>query len=99
MTKVEPPAHPLASVIMDAAEGRYPAADGAWQVMPTWRPGLQAVVAFTGHAVLAVSPGISKARLTALGTDGYGGAHHPRVVTSLAGPGGWIDSLDVMLVG
>ncbi len=49
--------------------------------------------------MLAVSPWVSDERLVALGMDGYGGAHHPRVVASLAGPDGWIDSLDALLVG
>jgi GNAT superfamily N-acetyltransferase len=98
MSRIEPPAHPLATMIGDAASGRYPAADGGWQLVPTWRPGTQAVVAFTGHAVLAVSPWVSEERLVALGIDGYGGAHHPRLVADLAGPDGWIDSLDALLV-
>jgi hypothetical protein len=33
-----------------------------------------------------------------LAVDGFGGAHHPRVAVALAGPGGWIDSLDAVLV-
>jgi hypothetical protein len=99
MTKVEPVVHPLASMIADAADGRFPLSDGGWQLMPTWRPGLAAVVAFTGHAILAGPPWISDERLVALGMNGYGGAHHPRLVAELAGPGGWIDSLDALLVG
>jgi len=99
MTKVEPPAHPLATMITDAADGRFPVADGGWQLVPTWRPGVQAVVAFTGHAVLAVSPWVSDERLVSLGMDGYGGAHHPRLIADLAGSSGWIDSLDALLVG
>jgi hypothetical protein len=99
MTRGEPPEHPLATMIGAAASGRYPAADGWWQLVPPWRSGLQAIVAFTGHAVLAVSPWVSDQRLVALGVDGYGGAHHPRVVADLAGPAGWIDSLDALLVG
>ena len=48
--------HPLAGLISAAAAGRFPDADGGWQRMPPWRAGLEAVVAFTGHAVLAGSP-------------------------------------------
>ncbi len=99
MTRPERPTHPLASMIADAATGRVPSPDGSWQQVPTWRPGLHAVVAFTGHAVLAVSPRVSSERLVALGIDGYGGAHHPRLVADLAGPDGWIVSLDALLVG
>ena len=67
--------------------------------MPPWRPGLEGVVAFTGHAVLALQPDITDARLVALGVDGFGGAHDPRLIAALAGDGGGIDSLDVLLVG
>jgi hypothetical protein len=56
-------------------------------------------VAFTGHAVLAVAPDVSDARIIELGANGLGGAHDPRLVAALAGPDGWIDSLDVLLAG
>jgi hypothetical protein len=95
----QPGAHPLAALITEAAAGRYPAADGGWRRVPPWRPGLEGIVAFTGHAVLAVAPDISDARLIELGADGFGGAHDPRLVAALAGPDGWIDSLDVLLAG
>ena len=95
----QPGAHPLAALITEAAAGRYPAADGGWRRVPPWRPGLEGIVAFTGHAVLAVAPDISDARLIELGADGFGGAHDPRLVAGLAGPDGWIDSLDVLLAG
>src|SRR6202008_2142268 len=35
----------------------------------------------------------------ALGADGFGGAQDPRLITALAGPGGWIDCLDMVLAG
>ena len=56
-------------------------------------------MAFTGHAVLAVAPDVSDARIIELGANGLGGAHDPRLVAALAGPDGWIDSLDVLLAG
>ncbi|WP_100500928.1 N-acetyltransferase [Geodermatophilus chilensis] len=90
--------HPLAGLLREAAAGRFPAADGDWRRVPPWRPGLEAVVAFTGHAVLAVADDVTDERLCGLGVDGYGGAHDPRVVTALAGPDGWVDSLDALLV-
>ncbi|TFV64516.1 N-acetyltransferase [Geodermatophilus sp. DF01-2] len=90
--------HPLAALLTEAAEGRFPPADGAWRRVPPWRPGLEAVVAFTGHAVLAVADDVTDARLHELGVHGLGGAQDPRVVTALAGPDGWIDSLDALLV-
>jgi hypothetical protein len=92
-------AHPLAGLISDAAEGRFPAVDGGWRRVPPWRPGLEAIVAFTGHAVLAVARDIPDRRLTSLGVNGFGGAHDPRLITALAGPGGWIDSLDMVMAG
>ena len=67
--------------------------------MPPWRPGVEAIVAFTGHAVLAVAPDIPDRRLVWLGADGFGGAHDPRLITSLAGPGGWIASLGMLMAG
>ena len=91
--------HPLAALITGAAAGRFPAADGGWRRVPPWRPGLEAIIAFTGHAVLAVAPDIPDRRLVCLGVDGFGGAHDPRLVTALAGPGGWIDSLDIVMAG
>jgi hypothetical protein len=86
-------------LIADAAAGRFLAADGGWRRVPPWRPGLEGIVAFTGHAVLAVAPDISDRRLIELGVNGFGGAHDPRLVTALAGPDGWIDSLDALLAG
>lgn len=89
--------HPVGRSLRDAAAGRFPPVDGRWEEVPPWRPGIEAVVAFTGHAVLAVAAdhGID---LAALGVDGLGGAHHPRVALALAGAAGWIDSLDAVLV-
>jgi hypothetical protein len=95
----QPRAHPLAALITEAAAGRYPAADGGWRRVPPWRPGLEGIVAFTGHAVLAVAPDICDARIIELGANGFGGAHDPRLVAALAGPDGWIDILDVLLAG
>lgn len=90
--------HPLAELIEAAADGRFPASDGGWHRVVSWRPGVEAVLAFTGHAVLAVDDDVSDERLTELGVDGLGGANHPRVLTELAGPDGWVDSLDALLV-
>jgi hypothetical protein len=92
-------AHPLAGLITAAAAGRFPAPDGGWRRVPPWRPGLEAVIAFTGHAVFAVAPDVTDERLAGLGADGFGGAHDPRLIVALAGPDGWIDSLDIVLAG
>ncbi len=94
-----PPTHPLAELITAAADGRFPAADGGWQRVPPWRPGVEASFAFTGHAVFAVAPDVTDQRLAALGADGFGGAHDPRLIAALAGPGGWIDCLDMVMAG
>jgi hypothetical protein len=81
--------HPLAAALLtEAAEGRFPPADGGWRRVHPWRPGLEVVVAFTGHAVLAVADDRTDERLDALGVDGLGGASDPRVVAALAGPDG-----------
>jgi len=90
--------HPLAGLIASAADGRFPPVDGGWHRVAPWRDGLEAVVAFTGHAVLAVRSDVPDERLVELGVDGLGGAHDPRLVAALAGDGGWIDSLDALLV-
>ncbi|GAB4070544.1 hypothetical protein GCM10028777_36030 [Angustibacter speluncae] len=90
-------AHPLAQVLRDAAAGHHLPADGGWTRVPPWRDGVEAVLAFTGHAVLAVADDVDDAVLDGLAPDGFGGAHHPRVLLALAGEDGWVDSLDVVL--
>jgi hypothetical protein len=91
--------HPLARLIAGAAAGRFPDPDGGWRRVPPWRPGLEAVVSFTGHAVFAVAPDITDHRLDSLGADGFGGAHDPRLIAALAGLDGWIDCLDMLMAG
>ncbi len=90
--------HPLADVLRRAAAGAPPPADGAVELVPPWRERTVAVVALTGHAYVAAGDPWTVQRLEALGADGFGGAHHPAVVTALA-DGGEVDSLDVLLVG
>jgi hypothetical protein len=89
--------HPMADLIGRGVDGQFPAVDGGWHRVPPWRAGVEAVFAFTGHAVFAVGDDVSDDRLSALGVDGLGGANHPRVLIDLAGPDGWIDSLDALL--
>lgn len=89
-------AHPLAAVIEAAARGSWPAADGGWTVFPSWRPGLGAVVAFTGHSFICTDRPPAHTVLAALGCDGFGGATLPAVLTRLA-RGGQVDCLDVLL--
>lgn len=45
--------HPLAQRLHDAAHGRYPVFDGSVEVVPSPGPPCDALVAFTGHYVLA----------------------------------------------
>ena len=46
-------AHPLAAKLADAARGRFPNVDGLVEVVPSPGPPCDALVAFTGHYVLA----------------------------------------------
>jgi hypothetical protein len=89
-------AHPLLGVLGAAAEGRFPAVDGAVEVLPPDRDGLRAVVAFTGHAYV-LAP-VEPRELASRGADGFGGATRADVLVWLAGPGTRIGSLDVVLV-
>lgn len=96
-----PGAHPLREIIAAIGDGRYPVADGGWTRVPRWRPGLDAVVAITGHAYLALpAPPAdpSDGELDALGCNGFGGAHHPRVALAIAGEGAEIGVLDMLMV-
>lgn len=88
----------LATLLADASAGQFPDPDGGWSRIPPWRDGVEAIVAFTGHAYFAVAEDIPAARIDELGADGLGGAHAPSVIQAIAGPQAWIDSLDVVLV-
>lgn len=89
--------HPVAAALTAAARGTFPEVDGHWTRVPPWRAGVEGVVAFTGHALLAVGDDVMDERLEALGADGFGGASNPLLVAALAGAG-WIDVLDLVLV-
>lgn len=88
--------HPLLQLFLAAANGRFPPPDGTVVVVASPAADQRAVVAFTGHAVIAaaVDPGDARA----LGADGFGGALHPRVLAWLAGADGTIGVNDVTLV-
>jgi hypothetical protein len=58
--------------------------------------GLEAVVGFTGHGVVATA--LPEAAVLARGVDGFGGCFEPSFLCWLAGPLGWLDSIDVTLV-
>jgi hypothetical protein len=90
-------AHPLLDLLLAAAHGRFPPVDGGVTVVPAFGDGLEAIVGFTGHAVVATS--LRRCELLDAGADGYGGAVAPDVQRFVAGAGGWIDVHDVTLVG
>ncbi len=91
-------AHPVADLLLRAWRGPRPAADGSWARVPPWRPGVHGVVAVTGRALVTAPDDVTDAELEALGVDGWGHAHDPRVMTRLAGPDGWVDVLDAVLL-
>jgi GNAT superfamily N-acetyltransferase len=86
----------LGEVLRAAAGGRFPDPDGRVEVVTPDRPGVEAVVCFTGHAVLA--SGLPLEAVLAAGADGYGGATSARVMALLAGLDGEVNTLDALLV-
>ncbi|HET7385540.1 MAG TPA: hypothetical protein VFJ19_02615 [Nocardioidaceae bacterium] len=90
-------AHPLLPALLAAARGTFPPVDGQAVFAPPLPGGLEAVVSFTGHAVLATE--LTQARFADLAIDGLGTALHPEVLLRLAGARGTIGVVDVTLVG
>lgn len=88
----------LGQLLREALAGRFVAPDGGFSRTAPWRAGVEAAVAFTGHAVMVVGEDVTDGELADLGVHGYGGAHDPRVILALAGSGE-IGVLDVLLVG
>ncbi|MFC0600024.1 hypothetical protein [Streptomyces palmae] len=88
--------HPLLGMLLHAADGRFPPADGGVTVLPPLPGGLECSVAFTGHAVVATALPASEVR--SQGPDGYGASLAPDFLRYLAGRDGWIDSIDATLV-
>lgn len=89
-------AHPLLAMLLAAARGVFPPVDGRAVVLPAMPGHLEAVVSFTGHAVLATS--LRDSDLVGLPLDGFGAALQPAVLQRLAGPDGTIGVLDATLV-
>lgn len=89
-------AHPLLSVLTDAASGRFPTVDGGVTFMPPLRPGLEAVVSLTGQVFLATS--MAAPDFADLPLDGFGAALNPAVLLRLAGDGGVVGVVDATLV-
>lgn len=88
----------LGRLLREAAGGRFPSSDGGFSRAMPWREGVEAAVAFTGHAVMVVGDDVADGRLVQLGVHGYGGAHDPRVTLGLAGEG-VVGVLDALLLG
>ena len=89
--------HPLLRYFLDAADGRFPAADGSVSTVPALAGGRECAVAFTGHSVVATA--LSPAQVAAEKPDGFGGAMAPDFLRYLAGPTGDVGDLDVTLAG
>ena len=87
--------HPLLTILHDAAEGRFPPVDGGVTITPPYAPGMAAVVAFTGHAVISADVSLDDAR--ARHADGYGGAMLPHVLQWIAGQPGTVGVIDATL--
>jgi len=88
-------AHPLASVLRDAADGVFPPVDGVAELLPPDAADTRAVVSFTGHSYLLTD--LPADALADLAPDGFGAATHPSVLLRIA-EGGAVGSLDVVLV-
>ena len=82
-------------LLRDAVHDRFPPADGTVVYVPPVAGGVEAVICFTGYAVVITE--LKPARLVARGIDAFGGAAAPAVLLELAGPRGEIDVLDTLL--
>ena len=90
--------HRAADALLRAWRGPREPVDGSWERMSPWLPGVYAVLALTGRALVSAPPDVSDADLDGWGVDGWGGAHDPRIMTRLAGLHGWVDVLDAVLI-
>lgn len=88
--------HPLQATLLAAADGSFPPVDGLVEVVPPYLPGVEAVVSFTGHAVVATTLALEE--LVAAGADGFAGVLSLPVLSLLAGHAGTVDVLDALLV-
>jgi hypothetical protein len=88
--------HPLLDLLTAAAHGTFPPVDGGVTVTPPLAGGWECSVAFTGHAVVATSRPADE--VLQRGPDGFGGSLAPDFLRWLAGPQGFVNVIDVMLV-
>ena len=89
------PPHRLLQMFTAASHGRFPPVDGGVSFVAPHRPGVAAVVAFTGHAVIMSALG--PAEFDDLEIDGFGQAQQPEVLLRIA-RGGTVGVLDATLV-
>jgi hypothetical protein len=82
-------------MLLAAAGGRFPPVDGRVLVQPPLGRGLEAVIGFTGHTVVATA--LPEAAVLARGVDAFGGCFDPPFLCWLTGAGAF-DSIDVTLV-
>ena len=88
--------HPLHGVLVAAAAGRFPPVDGEIEVLSPDDAGTSAAVELTGHGYVLTERDAGEVVIRA--EDAFGGITRPDVLRWLAGPHGWIGSLDVVLV-
>jgi hypothetical protein len=91
--------HPLFEVLVSAAHGRFPPADGGVTFLPVHRKGIEAIVAFTGHAFVISELGPD--HFSDLTLDGFGLAQRPEAQLRIARGGrvGVVDATMVWLPG
>ncbi len=87
----------LLALLLAAADGRYPPVDGGITWLGPLDRGIEAVVCFTGHSVIATRLG--PADFADLPLDGFGPAHGVDVLTRLRGPSGREGVTDAIVVG
>jgi len=87
--------HPLLEILHDAAHGRFPPPDGGVTFLPVHRPGVEAIVAFTGHAF--VMSELGPGDFTDLELDGFGLAQRPEAQLRVA-RGGRVGVIDATMV-
>lgn len=88
--------HPLLRTLLAAADNVFPPVDGVVEFLPELAPDLQAVVSFTGHAFIATN--LAQREFIPFRLDGFGSALQPKLLRHLAGPYGYIGSVDLTLV-
>lgn len=87
--------HPLLAALHAAAAGEFPKPDGEVTFVGVHRSGIEAIVAFTGHAFVMTALGPEA--FTDVELDGFGLAHRPEAQLRLA-RGGRIGVTDATMV-